>query len=98
MGTRYSTPRRYRKKRNYEIPESINDPVSTVSRKVDDTEEIIEYHNDEFVDVIGSDSGNLTVFSWITQLSTCCSSLCTLVVLVAFVIWMFMNRNINSVP
>ena len=52
----------------------------------------------EYVDVIGSDSGNLTVFSWITQLSTCCASLCTLIVLIAFVVWMFLNRSINALP
>lgn len=56
------------------------------------------HHNDEYVDVIGSDSGNLTVFSWITQLSTCCASLCTLIVLIAFVVWMFLNRSINALP
>lgn len=52
----------------------------------------------EYVDVVGSDSGNLTVFSWITQLSTCCASLCTLIVLIAFVVWMFLNRSINALP
>jgi len=52
----------------------------------------------EYLDVIGSDSGNMTVFSWITQLSTCCSSLCTLIVLISFVVWMFLNRSINTLP
>jgi len=52
----------------------------------------------EYVDVVGSDSGNLTVFSWITQLGTCCASLCTLIVLIAFVVWMFLNRSINALP
>ena len=56
------------------------------------------HHDDEYLDVVGSDSGNMTVFSWITQLSTCCSSLCTLVVLIAFVVWMFLNRSINTLP
>ena len=56
------------------------------------------HHDDEYVDVVGSDAGNMTVFSWITQLSTCCASLCTLVVLIAFVVWMFLNRNINTLP
>lgn len=52
----------------------------------------------EYLDVVGSDSGNMTVFSWITQLSTCCSSLCTLIVLISFVVWMFLNRSINTLP
>lgn len=56
------------------------------------------YEDCEYVDVVGSDSGNLTVFSWITQLGTCCASLCTLVVLLAFVVWMFLNRSINTLP
>lgn len=56
------------------------------------------HQNDEYVDVIGSDAGNMTVFSWITQIGTCCASVCTLIVLVAFVIWMFLNRNINTLP
>ena len=56
------------------------------------------HQNDEYVDVVGSDSGNMTVFSWITQIGTCCAAVCTLIVLVAFVIWMFLNRNINTLP
>ena len=56
------------------------------------------HQNDEYVDVVGSDAGNMTVFSWITQLGTCCAAVCTLIVLIAFVIWMFINRNINTIP
>jgi len=56
------------------------------------------HQNDEYVDVVGSDAGNMTVFSWITQLGTCCAAVCTLIVLIAFVIWMFLNRNINTIP
>lgn len=51
-----------------------------------------------YEDVVGSDSGNMTVFSWITQITTCCATTCTLVVLIAFVIWMYLNRNINTLP
>ncbi len=59
---------------------------------------VYEHQNDEYVDVVGSDAGNMTVFSWITQLGTCCAAVCTLIVLIAFVIWMFINRNINTIP
>jgi len=56
------------------------------------------HQNEVYEDVVGSDSGNMTVFSWITQIGTCCAAVCTLIVLVAFVIWMFLNRNINTLP
>ena len=62
------------------------------------TETIYNTPYGEYVDVVGSDSGNITVFTWVTQLSTCCASICTLVVLIAFVVWMYLNRSINTLP
>ena len=104
MGTTQVKPVQIRTKRNYNsVPNApINITQNAPDREiVSDTKPIIYdpyHHYDEYVDVVGSDAGNLTVFSWITQLSTCCSSVCTLIVLTAFIIWMFLNRNINTIP
>jgi len=56
------------------------------------------YYPEEYVDVVGSDSGNMTVFSWITSLGTCCAATCTLIVLLSFIIWIYLNRDANSFP
>ena len=57
-----------------------------------------QYYPEEYVDVVGSDSGNMTVFSWITSLGTCCAATCTLIVLLSFIIWIYLNRDANSFP
>lgn len=104
MGNNNPKPVKVRTKRNYNVVP--NGPVS-IAPDIPDTQAINDrrsiiydpYHPyDEYVDVVGSDAGNLTVFSWITQISTCCSSVCTLIILIGFIIWMFLNRNINSIP
>lgn len=46
-----------------------------------------------YEEVVGADSGNTTVFMWVTSISTCCASVCTLIVLVCFVIWVFLNNS-----
>lgn len=46
-----------------------------------------------YEEVVGADSGNTTVFMWITSVSTCCASVCTLIVLVCFVLWVFLNNS-----
>ena len=46
-----------------------------------------------YEEVVGADSGNTTVFMWITSLSTCCASVCTLIVLTVFIIWVFLNSS-----
>ena len=83
-----------------EEPDTMGNVVGQKSTPVQPVEPLYYDPNPcgEYVDVVGSDSGNLTVFSWITQLGTCCASLCTLIVLIAFVVWMFLNRSINALP
>lgn len=112
MGNRPSNKYRIRKgDRQYETPPIYNQPQQPVPNLNAYPQRPIPYqppyqpvvydtyhHDDEYVDVVGSDSGNMTVFSWVTQIGTCCASTCTLIVLVAFVIWMFLNRNINTLP
>lgn len=57
-----------------------------------------QYYPEEYVDVIGSDSGNMTVFNWIISVGTFCGVFCTLIVLVSFMIWIAINRDANSFP
>lgn len=112
MGNGPSKPNIYRRPRYNNLPPynptpetiqpsyNINGPPTVGEKTMPIEHRPIMYDNihEEYVDVVGSDAGNMTVFSWITQIGTCCAAVCTLIVLIAFVIWMFLNRNINALP
>jgi hypothetical protein len=100
MGTSFSKPRRYNrvgKDLGSDIPASALDgsnPNPRVAR-AEPVQHPPPCYDDDYYDVVGSDAGNLTVFSWITQVTTCCASVCTLIILMIFVIWFIVNDGSN---
>ena len=95
MGTSQSKPRRYKRPYNRVPPPSALDKVPD-GDKIEHISHAQPCFDDEFYDVVGADAGNLTVFSWITQATTCCASVCTLIILMVFVIWFIINDGGNN--
>ena len=103
MGTSFSKPRRYSRVENDLGSASIRVPASALDDPKPKTHvaraEPVHHpppcYDDDYYDVVGSDAGNLTVFSWITQVTTCCASVCTLIILMIFVIWFIVNDGSN---
>lgn len=101
MGTSFSKPRRYSRVGNdlgsNGVPTSaLDDPTPKPDvAHAKPVQHPPPCYDDDYYDVVGSDAGNLTVFSWITQVTTCCASVCTLIILMIFVIWFIVNDGSN---
>lgn len=94
MGTSISKP--YKRVPKRDGRRNLRAPSSALDSKADTiatAQPVPVSYDDDYYDVVGPDAGNLTVFSWITQVTTCCASVCTLIILMFFVIWFIINDS-----